>query len=90
MTGVPVDLGCEVAGEVVQLQLADGPYGGEVSPAPPVTFPVGRVEYDDGAQTLAVTPFQSVPNDLPSLLSALATTLPTPAPPPTTQPMISA
>jgi hypothetical protein len=90
MTGVPVDLGCEVAGEVVQLQLADGPYGGEVSPSPPVTFPVGRVEYDDGAQTLSVTPFQSVPNDLPSLLSALATTLPTPAPPPTTQPMISA
>jgi hypothetical protein len=78
-TGVPVDLGCEVAGEVVLLMLADGPYGGEVSPSPPVTFPAGRVEYDDTAQTLAVTPFQAVPSDLPSLLGALATTLPTPA-----------
>jgi hypothetical protein len=78
-TGVPVDLGCEVAGEVVLLLLADGPYGGEVSPSPPVTFPVGRIEYDDTAQTAAITPFQSVPHDLPTLLSALATTLPTPA-----------
>lgn len=78
-TGTPVDLGCEMAGEVVLLQLADGPYGGEVSPSPPVTFPAGRVEYDSGAETLAITPFQSVPADLPTLLSALATTLPTPA-----------
>jgi hypothetical protein len=88
MTGVPVDLGCEVAGEVVQLQLADGPYGGEVSPAPPVTFPVGRVEYDDGAQTLAITPFQSVPADLPTLLSVLATAIPAPGAV-TTHPMIA-
>lgn len=78
-TGVPVDLGCEMAGEVVLLLLADGPYGGEVSPSPPVTFPVGRIEYDDAAQTAAITPFQSVPNDLPTLLSALATRLPNPA-----------
>ena len=89
MTGVPVDLGCEMAGEVVLLLLADGPYGGEVSPSPPVTFPVGRVEYDDGAQTLAVTPFQAVPNDLSTLLSALASAIPAPVAP-TTQPMMTA
>src|SRR5215831_2192656 len=32
--GVPVDLACESAGEVVQLVLADGPYGGEIYPVP--------------------------------------------------------
>jgi hypothetical protein len=89
MTGVPVDLGCEMAGEVVQLLLADGPYGGEVSPSPPVTFPVGRVEYDDGTQILSVTPFQAVPNDLPTLLGVLAAAIPPPVAP-TTQPMMTA
>jgi hypothetical protein len=88
-TGVPVDPGCEMAGEVVLLLLADGPYGGEVSPSPPVTFPVGRIEYDADAQTGAITPFQSVPNDLPTLLGVLAAAIPAPAAP-TTQPMISA
>jgi hypothetical protein len=87
-TGVPVDLGCEMAGEVVRLHLADGPYGGEVSPSPPVTFPVGRIEYDDQAQTAAITPFQAVPNDLPTLLGVLAAAIPTGTP--TTQPMMTA
>jgi hypothetical protein len=78
--GVPVDLGCEQAGEVVLLMLTDGPFGGEVAPCPPVTFPVGRVEYDDATGSAAITPFQTVPHDLSSLLSALATTIPPPAP----------
>lgn len=64
MGGSPVDLACEHAGEVVQLVLADGPYGGEVSPAPPVTFPVGKTEYHDADGTLTITPFQSWTADL--------------------------
>jgi hypothetical protein len=87
-TGVPVDLGCEQAGEVCLLLLADGPYGGEVSPSPPVTFPVGRVEFDADAETLAISPLQRVANDLPTLLGVLASAIPPPLP--TTQPMISA
>jgi hypothetical protein len=65
--GAPVDLACEHAGEVVRLILADGPYGGEVSPAPPVQFPVGKVEYRDSDGTLIVTPFQSWTADLSNI-----------------------
>lgn len=81
MGGVPVDLGCEKAGEVVLMMLADGPYGGEVGPSPPVTFPVGKIEYSDEDHTAAITPFQSVPGDLQGLLSSLALKLPRPAAP---------
>jgi hypothetical protein len=79
MTGVPVDLGCEKAGEVALLMLADGPYGGEVTAAPPVSFVVGKLEYDDTTQAGGITPYLGVPGDLSSLLDALATTLPVPA-----------
>lgn len=72
MGGVPVDLACEKAGEVVQLMLADGPTGGEIYPVPPVKFPVGQVTYDAIADTLDVTPYQSWKNDLSSVLSLLA------------------
>jgi hypothetical protein len=78
MTGVPVDLGTERAGEVVQLMLADGPYGGETGPGP-VTFPVGKIEYDDTTQAAGITPYLGVPGDFSSLLDALATQLPVPA-----------
>jgi hypothetical protein len=79
MTGVPVDIGCENAGEVALLMLADGPYGGEVMAAPPVSFVVGRVDYDDTTQAGGITPYLGVPGDFSSLLDALATTLPVPA-----------
>lgn len=79
MTGVPVDLGCEKAGEVALLMLADGPYGGEVIAAPPVSFVVGKLEYDDTTQAAGITPYLGVPGDLSSLLDALATRLPVPA-----------
>jgi hypothetical protein len=79
LSGVPVDLACEKAGEVVLLLLADGPYGGEVSPSPPVTFPVGRVEYDAAAEALAVSPFLTVPGDFSALLDSLTAALPKPA-----------
>jgi len=69
--GSPVDLACENAAEVVQLVLADGPYGGEVAPAPPVTFPVGSVQYSDKDGTLTVTPFQSYRADWSTLLGLL-------------------
>jgi hypothetical protein len=79
MTGVPVDIGCEKAGEVALIMLADGPYGGEVVAAPPVSFVVGKLEYDDTTQAGGITPYLGVPGDLSSLLDALATTLPVPA-----------
>ncbi|HMH93672.1 MAG TPA: hypothetical protein VK586_21650, partial [Streptosporangiaceae bacterium] len=78
MTGVPVDIATEHAGEVVQLMLADGPYGGEVSPGP-VTFIVGKLEYDDTTQAGGITPYLGVPGDLSSLIGALTAMLPAPA-----------
>lgn len=81
MGGAPVDLACEHAGEVARLILADGPYGGEVAPAPPVQFPVGKVEYREADGTLLVTPFQAWTTDLPAI-----TTWYTPAPPPPPKP----
>lgn len=72
MGGVPVDLGCENAGEVARLILADGPYGGEIGPAPPVTFPVGRIDYNDATGGAQITPFQSSIADWSTLLSVLA------------------
>jgi len=71
MGGVPVDLGCEKAGEVARLVLADGPYSGQLSPTP-VTFPVGKISYNNSTGTAQVTPFQSVATDWSSLLDILA------------------
>lgn len=70
--GVPVDNGCEHAGEVVQLILADGSYGGEVMPTPPITFPVGRVQFDAPSGSLSITPFQAWTGDLSNVLASLA------------------
>jgi hypothetical protein len=70
--GAPVDLACEKAGEVVRVILADGPYGGEYNPAPPVIFPVGQVAYNAVDGTLQVTPFQSWTDDFATLLTLLA------------------
>jgi hypothetical protein len=69
--GVPVDLGCEHAGEIVQLISADGGYGGEVTPVP-VVFIAGSASYNDDARSLEITPFQSVATNLSSLLTAIA------------------
>jgi hypothetical protein len=70
--GAPVDLASETAGEVVRLILADGPYGGEIGVAPPITFPVGQVQYNANEHTLQVTPFQSWRNDLGNVLGLIA------------------
>jgi len=70
--GAPVDLACEHAGEFCRLILADGPYGGEVSPAPPVVFPVGKVAYSDDAGTLTVTPFAYWKADWQTVLNTVA------------------
>lgn len=80
MGGAAVDLACEHAGEVARLVLADGPYGGEVSPAPPVQFAVGKVEYRDADGTLTVTPFQSWTSDLSGITTWYTPRQP-PAPP---------
>jgi hypothetical protein len=73
--GYPVDLGTDQCGQIVKLVLADYGYGGEVVPDP-VIFMVGAYEYDDMAQTAAVTPFQALDTSMSSMLSVLATTLP--------------
>lgn len=67
--GVPVDLGSEQAGTVCRLILAAGSYGGEITPAVPVTFLTGETEYDDTAGLLTVTPYQARVSDLAGLLS---------------------
>ena len=71
MGGAAVDLGTEHAGEVAQLVLADGPYGGEVSPAPPVKFLVGKYEYRDGDGTAVITPYQYWASDLSGMIQSL-------------------
>jgi hypothetical protein len=68
--GVPVDLGCEQAGEVCRLILTDFAYGGEVTAAP-ITFVTGAYEYDEMTGTATVTPFQSVSASISSLLTTV-------------------
>jgi hypothetical protein len=69
--GSPIDIGAERGiPQVVQLQLIQAGYGGEVVPGP-ITFPVGSWEYDDTAQTATVSPLQSIASDLSSLLAAM-------------------
>jgi hypothetical protein len=70
--GTAIDLGTERAGEVYRLIFMDQGYGGEVNPSPPVTFIGGTVEFDEVAQTLTITPFQSVYGSFSSLMTALA------------------
>lgn len=77
-TGVPVALQTEHAGEVVKLVLGDGPYDAEVAAFPPVTFPVGRFEYDDDSGAAGVSPFNVIQTDLGSLLDSMAIWLPRP------------
>jgi hypothetical protein len=73
--GVPVDLGCEQAGTVVKLILADFAYGGGLLPAQPAQFITGAYEWDDAACQATMTPFQAVDQSLASLLSATSQTM---------------
>lgn len=73
--GQPVDIGMEQAGHVYKVILTDYGYGGEIVPGP-VTFLSGAVAYDDAAQTLTITPFQSLNLSLTNMLSALSATMP--------------
>ena len=82
MGGAPVDLGCEHAGEVCRLILADGPYGGEVNPAPPVQFPVGKYEYNDITGLAQITPYQAWTADLAAVTGRLTPAAPKPKPAP--------
>ena len=68
--GVPVDPGTDQAGTVCRLVIADFGYNGEITPAMPVTFPVGQYEWDDQHGIATITPFQSVVHDLAGLVSA--------------------
>lgn len=69
-SGQPVDLGADTAGLVYQVIMTDAPYGGEVS-AGPLTFMSGAYSYDEDTETATITPFQSVRNDIGSLIGAL-------------------
>jgi len=68
--GVPVDLGCEHAGEVAQLICTDASLGGEVTPGP-ITFLVGSYEFDNDTDTATITPFAGVRMDMASLVSSM-------------------
>lgn len=73
--GVPVDLGCEHAGEVVQLIMMDGPVGAELG-GPPVKFPVGKVQYTADSDSLEITPFQAWSGTLTDIMTALTPVAP--------------
>lgn len=68
--GVPVDLGCERAAGVIMLMVADAPYGGEVV-AGPISFMVGKYEFDDDTDTGTITPLQSARMDMATLITSL-------------------
>lgn len=68
--GTPIDPGTDQAGTVARLIAIDSGYGGEVNPGP-VTFVVGRYEYDDDTLTAAITPIQSYRTDIASLLAIM-------------------
>jgi len=67
--GVPVDLGCEQAGFVCRMILADYSFGGEMSPLSPPQFICGEYSYDDEACTAEIIPYQTLPTRLSDLLS---------------------
>ena len=68
--GFPVDLGCEKAGTICQVMVADAPYGGEVH-AGPVIFMTGQYEFDDETDTGTLTPLQGIRTDLATLISRM-------------------
>ena len=73
--GQAADLGCFFQGNegpmVCKLMLMDQAYGGEVIPGP-VTFLVGRYEYDEDTDTAQITPFQTHAEDFAGLLASRA------------------
>lgn len=69
MGGQAVDIGCEGAGSMVKLVLADSAYGGAVDLSVPVTFVVGSLSYNDMTQTAQVSPFATLNENLSSLLA---------------------
>lgn len=71
MGGTPIDIGAERGiPQVASIVLTNTGSGGEVIAGQPTT-PIGAYEYDDDAQTAAVTPLQSTASDLSSLLAAM-------------------
>jgi Concanavalin A-like lectin/glucanases superfamily len=68
--GYPVDLGCEKAATIVQLLVADAPYGGEVT-AGPLIFMTGQYEYDNDTDTATLTPLQGARQDMATLIAAM-------------------
>lgn len=73
--GQPVDLGCVQAGAVCQLMLTDFGYGGEVTPQFPISFIIGTYLWNDQTQQATVTPYQTLNQNLSSLLSLEGTLL---------------
>lgn len=72
--GVPVDLGCEQAGTVCKVILADFAYGGGLLPTAVTTFITGAYEWDDDALQAGLTPFQAVDTTFQGMLSATSQT----------------
>ena len=75
MGGQPIDPGCEQAGEVYRLLLADFAYGGDTLPVTPVQFIGGAVEWNDEALTGTVTPYQQLDQSMSGMLSGVSQTM---------------
>lgn len=73
--GQAVDIGCDGAGSMVKLVLADSSYGGSVDASQPVTFIVGSYSYNDMTQTAQVSPYATLDQSLSGLLSLENATL---------------
>jgi hypothetical protein len=73
--GVAVDPGCEQAGFVCRLILADFAFGGGLLPTGPIQFIAGGYEWDDDALKGSITPYQMLDQSLSGLLSMTSTTL---------------
>jgi hypothetical protein len=68
--GVPVDLGCERAGEVYKVIGATQGWGGD-DPNAQITFVGGAYQWDDIAEAGSITPYQKAGTDLSSVMQAM-------------------
>jgi len=73
--GQPIDPGTDQAGTVAQVIATDYAYGGSVTPQFPITFPVGKYQWDDFGQVAMAWPFQSLDQSMSGLLAMENTVL---------------
>jgi hypothetical protein len=76
--GVPVDLGCERAGEVYKVIGATQGWGGD-DPNAQIIFVGGGYQWDDSAEAASIAPYNIAGADLSSVMQAM---MPAPSPAP--------